>query len=186
MQYPPSVSHGADFAADNLHTDGGLTYRWYQNKWGKPLYAFGHGLSFSQFTYEWAAQPQASVSIASLKSKAGKGCYDCSALAFSVKVINTGQVAGDAVVLGFVVVKGALVGRALFDFGRVSLAAGASSVVVLRMDASCKQAISRVDQTGARFVEQGEYTITAGDIVAPVTHELMVTGESQGIDPHCR
>jgi hypothetical protein len=176
----------------NLMSDGGLTYRYYDNKYGRPLFQFGHGLSYSTFSYEWATTPNATVRIADLKSSNGADaatmCYDCSSLAFSVKVSNTGTRIGDAVVLGFVVPKGVvLAGRALFDFGRVSdLAAGQSSVVTVGMDSSCKQAISHVDEVGVRWVSRGKYTVSVGDIVKPATHELTVVGDSKAIDPHCR
>ena len=63
---------------------------------------FGHGLSFTQFRFAWAAAPPSTVAIASLRDgAAGPDCYDCSRVKFAVNVTNVGAVAGDAVVLGF-------------------------------------------------------------------------------------
>ena len=184
----PEMFTERSIANYDLRSDGGLTYRYYDNKYGRPLFEFGHGLSFSTFSYEWETPPNATVHIADLKASnhAASECYDCSSLAFSVKVTNTGTRTGDAVVLGFIVPKNASAGRALFDFGRVSeLAAGKSSVVTLRMDSSCKQAISRVDEAGVRWVSEGKYMVSAGDIVVPATHELMAVGDPKAIDPRC-
>ena len=172
----------------DLQADGGLTYRYYNNKYGKPIFEFGHGLSYSSFEYEWATAPKASTSVAELKTTAGQGCYDCSSLQFGVKVTNTGPMAGDAVVLGFVAPSGATAttsGRALFDFGRVSLATNASAVLTLRMDTGCKQAVSYVDDNGVRWVGAGTYTVTVGDLLSPASVELTVSGTSAMIDPRC-
>ena len=184
-----------------MQSDGGLTYRYYDGTTHGPVnFPAFHGLSYTDFTYEWASPPQATVDIASLlkppllqqqqqQPVTNGSCYDCSSLAYSVKVTNTGAVQGDAVVLGFVVPAANAstgLGRALFDFGRVELAAGASAVVTLRMDKACKQAITRVDEAGVRWVEAGDYTVTVGDIVAPAMHALTATGASQRTDPSCR
>jgi beta-glucosidase-like glycosyl hydrolase len=214
----PYTMYGAGFenrSIDNydLQSDGGLTYRYYDGTTHGPVnFPAFHGLSYTDFTYEWASPPQATVGIASLlkpplqqqqqqqlqqqqqqqqqqQPVTNGSCYDCSSLAYSVKVTNTGAVQGDAVVLGFVVPAANAstgLGRALFDFGRVELAAGASAVVTLRMDKACKQAITRVDEAGVRWVEAGDYTVTVGDIVAPATHALTATGASQRTDPSCR
>ena len=171
----------------DLHSDGGLTYRYYNNKYGKPIFEFGHGLSYSSFEYEWATVPKARTTVADLKTTARQGCYDCSALKFDVKVTNTGSMAGDAVVLGFVARSGAAStsNRALFDFGRVSLDANASAVLTLRMDTGCKQAVSYVDDNGVRWVGAGTYTVTVGDLLSPASVELTVSGTSAMIDPRC-
>ena len=68
-------------------------------KCGEPVCRFGWGLSHTSFAYEWAAPPRATVAVSDLKGKA-HGCCDCSAIRYSVRVTNTGAVAGDAVVLG--------------------------------------------------------------------------------------
>jgi hypothetical protein len=68
---------------------------------------------------------------------ADAGCYDCSKVAFPVTVTNTGRVAGETAVLGFVetITPGGVAVRSLFDFTRVSLAAGGSTTITLQMDA---------------------------------------------------
>merc|ERR1712096_488214 len=98
--YPTGLENRSVFNFD-LQSDGGLTYKYYDGKYGAPIYEFGWGLSYTTFSYEWAAPPPSKVDVADLKAP-GAGCYDCSGIAFAAKVANTGSVAGDAVVLGFV------------------------------------------------------------------------------------
>jgi beta-D-xylosidase 4 len=180
--YPSSFVERS-IADYDLQSGDGLTYRWYKKE---PVFPFGHGLSYTEFAYEWATPPLASARIADLQDKADTACYDCSSLQFAVQVTNKGSVAGDAVVLGFLAPKGAATGRALFDFGRARLAAHATTTLKLRMDPGCKQAISRVDEAGSRWIAAGDYTVAVGDLVAPATHELTVTGTSAVIDPRCQ
>jgi len=66
-------------------------------------------------------------------------------------VSNTGAVDGDAVVLGFITTPGGV--RSLFDFARVTVAAGAAETVRLAMDRGCTQAVSSVDDGGQRWVQ---------------------------------
>jgi hypothetical protein len=105
-----------------------------------------------------------------------------------VNVSNTGKVAGETPVLGFVETKtpeGVSV-RSLFDFSRVSLAPGASTTVTLKMDAGCKQSISLVDHDGVRSMQPGDYVVKIGDSESPVTHALTVTGERAQMSGSCR
>lgn len=66
---------------DAHYTEGSLVgYRWYDTKKIKPLYAFGHGLSYVDFTYS------------DLKSKVGK-----SSISVSFKIRNNGDMDADEV-----------------------------------------------------------------------------------------
>jgi hypothetical protein len=174
--YPATFIQRNPFNFD-LRADGGLTYMHYDGKYGKPLFDFGHGLSYTTFSYAWGAAPTRSVAISDLldttdfnrntNSGDGRGggdsdgggrgdgdggdgaCYDCSKIMFSVTVTNTGYIAGDAVVLGYV--SPTTTGQAstmLFDFARVTLGAGASSTIQMRMDRGCKQSVAQVDAAG--------------------------------------
>jgi hypothetical protein len=131
------------------------------------------------------------VAISDLKTSngaGGGGCYDCSKVEFHVTVSNTGKVAGETPVLGFVETKtsaGVSV-RSLFDFARVSLAPGASTTVALKMDAGCKQAISLVDEDGVRWMQPGDYTVKIGGGDSPATHALAVIGERAQLSGSCR
>ena len=91
------------------------TYRYFN---GKPLYPFGHGLSYTKFSYSDLNVPAQAV-------VAGQP------LGADVTVTNTGKVAGDEVVqlyLKFPSVKGAP-HIALRGFERIHLESGASQKV---------------------------------------------------------
>jgi beta-glucosidase len=133
----------------------GRTYRYFT---GKPLYAFGHGLSYTRFSY---AMPKLSAS--SLKAGASLG--------IDAEVRNAGAVAGDEVVqlyLGFPTVPGAPI-RSLRGFTRVHLAPGEAKSVHFDLD---PRGLSSVTEAGDRVVAAGDYTLTVGggqpDTGAPV------------------
>ncbi|MEC4594554.1 glycoside hydrolase family 3 C-terminal domain-containing protein [Nitrospirillum amazonense] len=123
----------------------GRTYRYFT---GTPLYAFGHGLSYTTFAYTPPA-----LSAATLK--AGE------TLGVDAQVRNAGAVAGDEVVqlyLGFPQVPGAPI-RALRAFSRVHLAPGESKKVHFDLD---PRDLSSVTEAGDRVVAGGAYTLTVG------------------------
>ncbi len=101
----------------------GRTYMYFK---GKPLYAFGYGLSYSSFEYS------------NLKSSARKIGGEGS-ITFSVDVRNTGKRAGDEVVQMYVSHVGSKVDRPreeLKGFKRVTLAPGKKTTVQFPLKAS--------------------------------------------------
>lgn len=85
----------------------GRTYRYFK---GRPLYPFGHGLSYSRFEYKaFAAGP----------SKESRG-----GLLVGADVTNTGAIAGDEVVQLYVSAAGTGPTRSLQGFRRMTLAPG--------------------------------------------------------------
>lgn len=88
-------------------------YRWYERQGNKPLFAFGHGLSYTSFTY---AQPQVT---------GGKK------LTVSFTVTNTGQRAGADVPQLYVTRDGSGKPMRLAGFQRVTLNPGESRRVTL-------------------------------------------------------
>ncbi|HXP00647.1 MAG TPA: glycoside hydrolase family 3 C-terminal domain-containing protein [Luteibacter sp.] len=124
----------------------GRTYRYFK---GTPLYAFGHGLSYTPFAY---ANAQASTTALN----AGQD------LTASVEVRNSGDRAGDEVVqayLSFPASDKLAPQRTLVGFERVHLAAGESRRVSFTLD---PRRLSSVDATGKRAVEAGEYSLFLG------------------------
>ena len=94
-------------------------YRYYDYKSITPLFAFGYGMSYTQFTYSNLVVPCSDV------TKNG-------VVNVSVDVTNSGSVAGDEVVLLFVSYPNTSKKRPskeLKGFARVSLAAGAKQTV---------------------------------------------------------
>jgi beta-glucosidase len=129
------------------------TYRYFE---GKPLYAFGHGLSYTRFEYSKAE--------ASASQMAPDG-----SVKVRVRITNTGDRAGDEVVQLYVRHLDSRVDqplRSLAGFKRVSLEKGASTIVEFDLPAS---ALRYWDE------ERDEY------VVAPGTFEIQVGAASDDI-----
>ena len=127
------------------YTMAGRTYRYFP---GKPLWPFGYGLSYTTFEYGNLTLPSAPLNAGD-------------PLSASVRVTNTGKVAGDQVVqlyLKFPEAPGAPL-LALRGFERIHLAAGASQVVRFRLR---PRDLSMVTDAGERIVAQGKYIISIG------------------------
>ena len=123
----------------------GRTYRYFT---GEPLWPFGYGLSYTTFRYGDLTLPRTSIAAGA-------------PLDASVRVTNTGKVAGDEVAqlyLKFPDVPGAPV-RALRAFQRIHLAAGETRVVRFHLS---RRDLSMVTQTGDRIVADGSYTVSVG------------------------
>lgn len=125
-------------------------YRWYEAKKIQPLYAFGHGLSYSKFEYS------------NLKLSPNKLRPE-ERVTVEFKVTNTGSVAGTEVAQLYVRDVQASVPRPekeLKGFSRVTLAPGESKVVRIRVTARDVGFwdVNRHDWT----TEPGEFQILVG------------------------
>ncbi len=121
------------------------TYRYFS---GKPLYPFGHGLSYSKFEYS-------NVKLSATQFQAGD------TLRVDADVKNSSERDGDEVVelfLTFPKLPGAPL-RALRGFTRVHIAAGETAHVRLNL---AKRDLSMVDEKGNRIVAPGSYTLSVG------------------------
>jgi beta-glucosidase len=125
------------------------TYRYFT---GTPLYAFGHGLSFTRFGY---ARPALAATIAAGET-----------LAIEADLTNHGARVGDEVVQLYVVpppliVRGTqpVLQRMLAGFQRVTLKAGETRRVRFALD---PRAMSSVARDGTRAVVPGEYRLFVG------------------------
>ncbi|MGA7440306.1 MAG: glycoside hydrolase family 3 C-terminal domain-containing protein, partial [Luteibacter sp.] len=124
----------------------GRTYRYFK---GTPLYAFGHGLSYTRFSY---ADAQASAT----RVEAGQ------ALTASITVRNDGERAGDEVAqayLSYPTADTLAPQRTLVGLQRIHLKPGESRRVTFTLDA---RALSSVDAAGHRAVEAGAYSLYLG------------------------
>lgn len=131
------------------------TYRYFK---GQPLYAFGHGLSYTSFAY---AAPEVRVAGGAEK-----------ALTVSVDVRNTGSRAGDDVVQVYLVPPSARERLALGAFARVSLAPGASHTVKLTVPTS---ALRRWDDEKHQYVVRpGEWKVLIGASSADIRQTVPV------------
>jgi beta-glucosidase len=119
----------------------GRTYRYFA---GKPLYAFGHGLSYTKFDYSrLACAPQADGS-----------------LRVTVTVANTGGRDGDEVVQLYATPPAAREREALCGFSRVFLKQGESRAVTITVPAT---ALRRWDPAKHAYAQPaGEWTLAVG------------------------
>ena len=123
------------------------TYKYYT---GKPLYAFGHGLSYTKFDFS-------SPTLAATSIKAG------GTLTVTFNVSNTGKQDGDEVAQVYFAHLNSAVpqaGEALCAFKRVHVAAGMSTKVSLEIPA---ERLRYWDTTkGDYIVEAGNYRLMIG------------------------
>ena len=123
----------------------GRTYRYFE---GKPLYAFGYGLSYTTFSYRGLRLPKKVISAGD-------------PLLAEVTVTNTGKREGDEVVqlyLSFPNVPGAPL-RALRGFKRVHLKPGESQK--LRFELKDRD-LSMVSEAGEPIIAEGQYSVSIG------------------------
>ena len=164
-QYPGVPRGDGSPILDEKYTEGiYVGYRWYDTKKIRPLFAFGHGLSYTTFKYGKAT--------ASAKTINADG-----SLTVSVDVTNTGSRAGAEVVQLYITDKKCTVDRPtkeLKGFEKVSLAPGETKTVKFTI---AKQALSFFDATAHKWVaEPGVFTAhiaaAADDVRSSVDFEL--------------
>ena len=123
------------------------TYRYFT---GKPLYAFGHGLSYMTFDYK-------KLALSSASAKPGES------VTVRVTVENTGKRDGDEVVQIYATEVKPPVPmplRQLVGFKRVSFKAGEAKTVEIAVPV---ELLRRWDESGNRYViDPGGYEIVAG------------------------
>jgi len=123
----------------------GRTYRFFR---GEPQYPFGHGLSYTKFTYRNLTMPET--------VRAGE------TIAVSVEVTNSGAMAGDEVVQLYVRDVEASVPvpiRSLQGVQRIFLQPGEVKTVTFTLPPG---QLSLIDQNMERVLEPGEFEISVG------------------------
>jgi beta-glucosidase len=133
------------FAVDYRIEGAAVGYKWFDKKGHQPLFAFGHGLSYTTFAYE------------NLKAEA-KG----DALTVSFDVRNTGKRTGKAVPQVYVSPKagGWEAPQRLAGFKKVELAPGATTKVTLTVDPRLLAVWN--EKAHGWSVAAGDYTLSLG------------------------
>ena len=139
----------------------GRTYRFMTEK---PLYPFGHGLSYTTFSYE---NPKVIVSAGS------RGEPDI--VAISMQVSNTGDMEGDEVVQVYVSRKDDPTGvvKTLAGFSRINLRPGERQFVSIELDPEALKTWDNRSQTMKR--QAGEFTVEIGRSSAEIVETLPLT-----------
>jgi beta-glucosidase len=135
-------------------------YRWYDRKNITPLFAFGHGLSYTSFKYD------------DLKVTGGRTLH------VSFRVTNTGSRAGRDTPQVYVTDRAGKKGQRLIGWGNVELAPGASQTVAVEADARLLADWS-VEKHGWN-VPAGKYdVVVSASAVAPrQSGSAKVTGQT--------
>ena len=138
---------------EDYRMESGHTYRYFK---GKPLYAFGHGLSYTKFDY------------ANLRVEPAAG----GTLEVAVDVTNSGGRDGDEVVQLYAVPPAARENQALCGFARVALKAGETRTVTRTVPATALRRWNT--EKSEYFVPTGEWTIRAGASSADIRQTVKV------------
>ena len=136
------------------------TYRYFS---GKPLYAFGHGLSYTQFEY------------GTLKASASELATD-GIVQIEFELSNTGAVDGDEVVQAYVHHLDASVPQpihSLAAFKRVTLGQGTSTSVTLDIPASALRYWN--EEKGDYVVDEGGFEVQIGTASDDIRQTLALT-----------
>jgi beta-glucosidase len=133
------------FAVDYTIEGAAVGYKWFDKKGHQPLFAFGHGLSYTTFAYD------------NLKAETKGG-----ALTVSFDVRNTGKRTGKAVPQVYVSPKagGWEAPQRLVGFKKVELAPGATTKVSLTVDPRLLATWN--EKAHGWSVAAGDYTVTLG------------------------
>ena len=138
-------------------------YRWHEKMDIEPLFAFGHGLSYTEFTYG-----QATLSSKSIK--------DGKSVTISVPVTNTGSVAGAEVVQIYVHDCEASVERPakeLKGFDKVYLQPGETKTVTIELGPDAFRFFD--DQEMKWKAEPGQFEILAGSASNDIRTKVVLT-----------
>jgi beta-glucosidase len=156
----------------------GRTYRYLERE---PLFPFGYGLSYTQFTYgglrvETRGSTDTTDGAAAGVPATPEGRWPVLAEVHA-RVTNTGARAGDEVVQLYVKhldARGAVPHHSLRGFARLALAPGESRQVTFALTA---RDLSLIDETGARVLEPGRLRLTVGG-GQPDPRSFALTGQA--------
>ncbi|KAH9611457.1 hypothetical protein KSS87_009107 [Heliosperma pusillum] len=169
--------------ANRLTGYPGRTYKFYT---GEKVFEFGHGLSYTSYSYKFVSVPQTHLNMTSVGTVKTINDPDystryavvsdmesesCKAMKFSatVGVQNDGEVAGKHPVLLFIRQEKASYEspiKKLVGFETVRLEAGYKAEIMFELT-PCEH-LSRADQDGLMVVEEGTHYLVVGDQQFPI------------------
>ena len=140
--------------------DYAMQHRTYRYFTGQPLYAFGYGLSYTNFSYSRLHVPPT--------------IHVGDNVTVEADVRNSGNLAGDEVAELYLTQPGGYQTpvRKLVGFQRVHLARGAATHLSLTLDS---RSLSQVDEKGNHIILPGEYTLSLGS-TQPGAGAITLTG----------
>merc|ERR1712100_603291 len=162
--YPPEYLFQNPLTQMSVTAPPGRTHLYYT---GTPDFAFGTGLSYSQWTLE--------VQGSDHELAASQGTT-----AFSVKLTNKGPMAGQQRVLAYLRPRSTSAHAAaprqrLWSYKGAHLQVGESTTFSFQMDASM---LAQSNEIGDRVVYPGQYEVAFSDGVSEATANLRITGKA--------
>lgn len=161
----------------------GRTYKWYNDT---PVFEFGHGLHYTNFSAQIASQLEQKYAISELFS----GCpninatnlYNCHFASVAVNVTNTGSTASDYVALGYVAGNfgpSPQPKKSLVSYQRLfNIAGGDSSTATLNLTLA---SLARVDHMGNKVLYPGDYSILIDNGPLAMAN-FTLTGDQQTLE----
>ena len=151
--------------------NGGITYQFYENAFGAPLWPFAAGLSYTTFSHK-CTQSSLRASTLEAASRERPLSYECS-------VTNTGSVTSDTVVLGWLTSNATDAPLVeLIAFGRVTtLQPGKTATVNMTLP---PQVLALVDEEGTSSVRAGDYQLRIGGDALGGGCDIDVSGAKGG------
>lgn len=160
-QYPADYIHQVPMTDMNLRpgaNNPGRTYQWYN---GTPVFDFGTGLHYTNFSASVTTTISGNLSISNLMSGCNMTYLDlCPFQTINVDVTNRGSVASDYVTLGFLAgtfgpaphpIKSLVAYERLFD-----IAPGSCSTAALNLTLG---SLARADEQGNKVLYPGDYAL---------------------------
>lgn len=148
--YPGIKRQGEDILDESYDEGIYVGYRWYDDRKIKPLFPFGHGLSYTDFGYGRLTADRKSLA-------------DGETITFTLPVTNKGQVAGAETVQLYITDKDSRLPRPVKElkgFKKVFLQPGETQTVTFTIGSD---ALSYFDPEADRFVaEPGRFRASAG------------------------
>ncbi len=126
-----------------------------------PLYPFGHGLSYTEFSYSPVTLNKNSIPLAQIMSAPNHGTAQ-PVIQAATTVRNTGAVAGTEIAQLYIQIRGASVEepvRVLEGFQRVTLQPGESKHILFPLSFN---ELSFINVKSQRVVEPADYTVFVG------------------------
>lgn len=153
--YHSNYTSEVNFLNMSMVAGPGRSYKYYT---GIPLFPCFFGLSYTTFTLDWSPQPPPTTAVVRATASPTK---------YTVKVTNTGKVAGDEVVFAFTKPAAASIStlaadapvekKRLFAFQRVHLKSGESTSLTFEVDV--QKHLAMVDSAGNTAVHAGDFEV---------------------------
>jgi len=167
--YPADYVNQISMADMSMTTKPGRSYKYYQDT---PLWSFGWGLSYTQFTLTFTPSTHPIQTITN---------DHLDTVTYVVNVTNVGDVSGDEVVQAYFKPKDVLVNKQLFGFERVHLDVGKSVLVTFEVN---YKVLTFGDENGNIVSIPGDYPLEfSNGANVKLSGLLHLTGTEKVIQP---